>query len=168
MAGYRGSLPGRAGAACSGRTLILTPGSIGNRPCLSSSGRDCVHVVVHAVDPLELSDRFESALAVRAGGHLALLASDRLERVEHDPFEQLAQRDAVKLRQPLQDLDHPLLHAHAELYTFHRKRLCLACHRFPPRAQPSTNGTMGPWYHTMLAPEHMAWWPRLSALIPGC
>src|SRR5438105_2020459 len=47
-----------------------------------------VHVVVHAVDSLEVSDGSQRPLAVRARRHLTLFAGYRLERMQDDLLEQ--------------------------------------------------------------------------------
>src|ERR1039458_457216 len=52
-----------------------------------------VSVGIHSVDLLEVRDRGKRRLAVRASAGLAFVAGYRLERVEDDVLEQLAERD---------------------------------------------------------------------------
>jgi hypothetical protein len=97
-----------------------------------------VDFVLHAIDAPEVGDRGQCLLAVRAGRPFAFLPLQGLERVEHDLLEELAQGDAIELREALEHLDHALLHAHAKLHALDGHRVHAVpdshrvCHCRPP------------------------------------
>src|SRR5690349_10827206 len=66
-------------------------------------------------DLLEVLDRLELGLAVRARARLALVFRHRFEGVRNDLFEQLPERLVVELCQALQHLYQARLHANTEL-----------------------------------------------------
>src|SRR5215475_13278460 len=61
-----------------------------------------MRLVIQSVDLLEVLDRRQGGAAVRARARLALIPGYRLERVQHDLLQQLAERLVVELRQALE------------------------------------------------------------------
>jgi len=68
---------------------------------------------VQVINILELADSFEAFRSKRA---LAL------ESVQHDAFNQIAERDVMILSHGLHDFEYPLLDANAGLHTRNRVR----------------------------------------------
>jgi len=75
-------------------------------------------VIIHLVDPPEIGDRVQGSLTVWARARLPLVALHRLERMQDDLFEKLAQRHAVEFGEALEDLHQAFLHSDPKLYAF--------------------------------------------------